>query len=267
MMKVVLTLVAMFALCEFVATWFDYSVHFGDCFTINDVTDDHSYQLSWSGYDHFRGCKVSFHGFDSGNPLDSYKVCIKATNWHIVNSAVSLKYYSGGFSTSTFIEKTYSRNYGDPTYKWCADPDDYVDIMLTTSSSSSFQGQITLEVTAVKTYSYYNYGGTVGGAVGGVFVLVAICIIIGIACRRRSYVRKTASYGAPATSVTAPSGFQYQGGYSNPGYPPGQAAPPAYYPASTTGYTDPKQSYQNSTQYPTNGQQPPPYPVAGQPAT
>ncbi|XP_076101579.1 uncharacterized protein LOC143071262 [Mytilus galloprovincialis] len=258
-MRVVSTLLVMFVLCEYVAAWFDYSVDFGDCFTVNDVTDDHSYQLSWGGYNHFSGCKVSFHGYDSDNPFDEFKICVKATDWNIVNSGVTLKYYSG--SLATYLEKTFSRSYGDPTYKWCSDPNDYIDIMLTTPSSSSYQGKITLEVTAVKTYSYYNYGGTIGGAVGGVIVIVAVCIVIGIACRRRGYVRTT-TYTAPtpASTVITQSGSQQMGGYSNPGYPSGPVAPPAYYPPSNAGYNAPPQGYQNSPQYPTSGQQPPPYP-------
>ena len=50
--------------------------------------------------------------------------------------------------------QTYTKYGGDPTFQWCSDQDDYVDIELSTGSlTSSNQGQITLDVTAVKTYT------------------------------------------------------------------------------------------------------------------
>ncbi|XP_063431225.1 uncharacterized protein LOC134713868 [Mytilus trossulus] len=225
-MRVVLTLSVMVGLCEHVTAWFDNSVHFGDCFSVHSVTEDHSYQLSWSGYDHFSSCRVSFNGYDSDNSMDTYKVCVKATNRTIEDYGVTMKYYTN--KRATYLEKTYSKSHGDPTDKWCADPNDIISIVLTTSTLSLYQGQITLEVTAVKTYSYHNYGGTIGGAVGGVIVLVVVCVVIGIAfrhVRRRFYVRSTTlTSQTPASARSTQSVSQNMGGKSNPGYPSDQVA-------------------------------------------
>ncbi|CAG2257641.1 unnamed protein product [Mytilus edulis] len=298
----------MVGLCEYVTAWFDNSVHFGDCFGVHSVTEDHSYQLSWSGYDHFRSCRVSFNGYDLDNSMDKYKVCVKATNWTIEDSGVTLKYYSN--KCATYLEKVcrmmifaYIEQltlYGDPTYKWCSDPDDIIAIELMTSSLSSYQGQITLEVTSVKTYSYHNYGRTIGGAVGGVIALVVVCLVIGIAFRHvrsRLYVRSTIySSQTPASASSTQSGSQKMGGKSNPGYPSDQVASIVlesgenskkaiiipygpgnttvstitYYTPSNAGYNAPQQGFKNTTTgqqpppYLNSGQQPPPYPNSGQ---
>ncbi|XP_076101576.1 uncharacterized protein LOC143071261 isoform X1 [Mytilus galloprovincialis] len=158
--------------------------------------------------------------------MDKYKVCVKATNWTIEDSGVTLKYYSK--KCATYLEKTYSRSHGDPTDKWCSDPNDIIAIVLTTSTLSSYQGQITLEVTAVKTYSYHNYGRTIGGAVGGVIALVVVCVVIGIAFRHvrsRLYVRSTTyTSQTPASASSTQSGSQNMGGKNNPGYSSDQVA-------------------------------------------
>ncbi|XP_052100347.1 uncharacterized protein LOC127734486 [Mytilus californianus] len=214
--------------------------------------------MSWNGNQHFSGCRVTFHGYASDNSLDEYKICIKATIWNVYDSGVTLKYYSGSSVLFTYIQKTYTKGYGNPTFEWCSNQDDYVDVELATLFSSSNPGQITLDVTAVKTYTYYSYGGKIGGAVGGFIAFVVVCVVIGIACKRRSYVRTTYSAPTPATTVITQSGSQQMGGFANPGYPTGPASPPPYNPPSNTGYPAPQQGYYNQPQYP---QQPPPYPV------
>ncbi|VDI07723.1 Hypothetical predicted protein [Mytilus galloprovincialis] len=261
-MKVVLILLAVFNNADFVTAWYDF-VGFGACSTIHDVTEDHSYEMTWNGDTHFSGCRVSFHGYS--DDLDKYKICIRATIWNVKDAGVTLKYYSGSSILSTYIQKTYTKYGGDPTFQWCSDQDDYVDIELSTGSlTSSNQGQITLDVTAVKTYTYYSYTGTIGGSVAGAVFFVVLCVIFGVVCRRRVYARSITTYGSPnqATTVITQSGSQQMGGFPNPGYPTGPASPPPYAPPPNTGYPAPQHGYSNQQQYP-----PPPYPQTnvGQP--
>lgn len=229
-------------------------VDFGSCYNVYNVNDDHTYEMSWNGNDHFAGCRVTFHGYDSDQPLDQYKVCIKATIWDITDRNVKLQYYSGSTVLSNYLAKDYSRFSGDPTIRWCSFTDDYVDIKLTTSQSIQNQGRITLSVTAERTYTYYNYGVTVGGAVGGVVFITFCVIFISIACRRRVYAQRLTTTASPTTTVITQSGSQQmQAGVANPGYTTGPAAPPPYYP--------PNNQYAN---YPG---QPPQYPGTQGPQT
>lgn len=213
-------------------------LNFGNCFSTYNAYDYKSYKITWNGNVQYSGCKVSFHGYDSSNSLDEYKICIKATTWSINNPYVSLKYYTGLFGSD--LEKTYSRSsFSSPTIQWCSSQDEYVSVALNTDYSSSNQGLITLEVTAVKTYSYYNSGGMIGGVVGGIiFIGIIVVIVVVVACRRRSYQRIT-TYAAPPTAGTTSitqSGSQQMGGYTTE-----VAAPPPYSGANNS-YP---QGYQN----------------------
>ncbi|XP_063433188.1 uncharacterized protein LOC134715156 isoform X1 [Mytilus trossulus] len=261
-MKVVLILLAVFNSADYVMAWYD-SVGFGACSSIYDVTEDHSYQMSWNGYSHFSGCRVSFHGYS--DDLDKYKICIRATIWNVKDAGVTLKYYSGSSILSTYIQKTYTKYDGDPTFQWCSDQDDYVYVELSTGSlTSSNQGQISLNVTAVKTYtstdnSYTGFGTISGSVTGGVMFLVIVCVIVVVVCRRRAYARSIRAFGAgtSVTTVVSMSVSRQIGGFDNPGYPTCPASPPPYSPPSNTGNPAPQQGYSNHQQYP---QQPPPYP-------
>ncbi|XP_076101575.1 uncharacterized protein LOC143071259 [Mytilus galloprovincialis] len=256
-MKVVLFLLALFNSADYVTAWYD-SVDFGACSTIHDVTEDHSYKMSWNGDNHFSGCRASFHGYGDGHY--EYKICIKATIWNVKDAGVTLKYYSGSSFLSTYIQKTYTKYDGDPTFQWCSDQDDYVDIELSTGSlTSSNQGQITLDVTAVKTFTFStdsSFSGTIGGSVGGALFLVIVCVIVVVVCRRRAYARsiRTFGTGTSVTTVVSMSVSRQVGGFDNPGYPTGPASPPPYTPPSNTGNPAPQQVYSNQQQYP-----PPPY--------
>ncbi|XP_071166527.1 uncharacterized protein [Mytilus edulis] len=263
-MKVVLFLLAVFNSADYVTAWND-SVRFGACSRIHDVTEDHSYEMSWNGETDFSGCLVSFHG-GSDFSLDEYKICIKATTWNLKDASVTLKYYT---RSSIFSQKTYTKYDGDPTFQWCSEQDDYVDIELSTGSlTSSNQGQITLYVTAVKTYTStdnsYTPNGLIGGSVGGAMFLVIVCVIVVVVCRRRAYARSIRTFGAgtSVTTVVSMSVSRQVGGFDNPGYPTGPASPPPYTPPSNTGHPAPQQGYSNQQQYP-----PPPYPQTdvGQP--
>lgn len=237
----------------FASAW-TQSLNFENCYTTYNAYDDKSYRITWNGNVHYSGCKMTFHGYDSSNSRDEYKICIKATKWSINNPSVSLKYYTGVFGS--FLEKTYSRSsFSSPTIKWCSSQNEYVSVALTTDYAGSNQGLITLEVTAVKTYSYYNSGGTIGGVIGGIIFIGIIVVIVVVVCRRRSYLRTT-TYAAPpaaGTTIITQSGSQQTGGYTT-----GPAAPPPYYPGANNSYP---QSYQNQyAPYPAAGQTPQPVP-------
>ncbi|XP_052087867.1 uncharacterized protein LOC127724904 [Mytilus californianus] len=205
-------------------------VNFDDCYIYNiyDTNKDKSYLISWDGDSvSSYSCKIGFHGYDSDNPLNEYKVCIRATTWNIQNTQVRLKYYTG---LSDFLEKTYSYYaYDVPTTEWCSESGEYVDIELT-APDVKYGDKITLVVRGVRTYNFANtLGFIIGGAVGGVLLITLVCIVLVIvAFRRRS---------------------RPMAGYVNQGYP-SITAPPPYYGTTKnvqTGY--PAQSCQDQPSY------------------
>ena len=65
--------------------------------------------MTWHGETVTRPCRVSFHGYDSFNPLKKYEVCIIASTWTIDGPGLEVVYYSGNKISRESEAKVYKR--------------------------------------------------------------------------------------------------------------------------------------------------------------
>lgn len=219
-----------------------YDLTFKNCYAINYCNDQTSYRLTYDGESIASVCEVTFHGYDKSNSQNKYKTCIRATEWKIYDKDVILKYFSGHSVLINNLRQIYSAhdNTSNPTTEWCSEPDEYVDVQLTTSRSILTQERIQLEVYAVKTFDYGKMVGIIVGSILGSLVVIGIIvtIIIIIACRKKrqpgSVLSNSYAGGANQTSGfgNAPCNFN--------------TAPPSYY--STTHNQHPAYILQNTAQ-------------------
>lgn len=233
------------------AAWQE-DLRFTDCSGVYYVNDDKTYEIQWTGDSIDHTCYL--HGYDEDKIGNEYKICIQASTWDVTYSHVQLKYYTG-----SNLQMTYSQDdwYSSPTTQWCSDSDDYVNIILVTSSSLQIQGHITLQVTAVMTYNYYSFiGWTVGCTIGGIAVIIFIIVVVVVSCRRRNVTGRTV-YTTPNISgqaiITQSGSQQMTGGFENPGYITGPAPPPYYPPTTSQGVQSPPPYQQQPPEQPTAG--------------
>ncbi|CAG2257645.1 uncharacterized protein [Mytilus edulis] len=215
-------------LTQFTTAWQEY-LTFDNCYNIYRVTERHAYLLSWSGYSHYTGCRVSFHGYDSFYPEDKYKLCITVTNWTIENSELSLKYYSGRGMYQEVLKKEYTQS-DNPVQQWCSEQDEFVDILLKTTRSSRMRSYINVQVTASRTFKHVNDRETTSAVVGGIIGVVVLCSIAVFCMRWGHYCKKTAmnSRSNDTAIYTVQSRHQQQEGLSNPGHFTEPTDPPPY---------------------------------------
>lgn len=240
------------ALLISVTTAWEKSLEFDDCWGINYAYEGKSYKLVWNG-DKMSTCKVTFHGYDQSEVLNKYKICIRATTWDVTHDGVTLKYYSDEDVLTDDLKKEFDRySHSNPMTEWCSDPEDYVDVQLTTTTYDNNQGYITLEIYAKMTFEYSKVvGAIVGGVIGGIALIsIIVTVIIVVTCRRRkgqggtilSNNQNTAGittvpqYGQPPmqgvqgnTAYNAPPpAYNVATNYSYPGPPPPQGYTPQY---------------------------------------